>query len=340
MLISVLRISPTYTDANILRSVGELRMLYQLQERSTNIDEEQQNCIEKDDDDDIIFNPLNDLENGSSGDCKEIRIDNVALELDVSGTEEVNLNETNFSKESSIVVEATDLTVRESSLHNHVNSRQYENNVLNSVNNLEVDNNNPILNLQNNNDFKEIVETVKNAVLSFRNDSNIGEHESSNNTNVIDEIHYKSCDNLDNFASRNVSELSEPIKYKDLLNNDERCCVLNDVYNNIPDANLTSCNRDGCLGMVGAFNNNCSTKQNHNCTKIEMKSNEVENLEQYNSYNYWYISPEMPLDPSIINAELPVLMQEQNTSRNDSFSSYNKVCILYFSLNIQNKFSN
>ncbi|KAF5289965.1 hypothetical protein FQR65_LT11712, partial [Abscondita terminalis] len=31
--------------------------------------------------------------------------------------------------------------------------------------------------------------------------------------------------------------------------------------------------------------------------------NSVENLEEFNSYKYWYVSPEMPLDPSIINSK-------------------------------------
>lgn len=88
--------------------------------------------------------------------------------------------------------------------------------------------------------LKEIVETVKNAVLSYRNEQeNIS---SQCNVNVID-IEKENCDNLN---SR--------------LGSHSNCS--GDGGNNISDGDLN----------------------------------------MYNSYNYWRISPELPLEPSIVDA--------------------------------------
>lgn len=99
-------------------------------------------------------------------------------------------------------------------------------------------------------DFKEIieeiVETVKNAVLSYRTDQENMSAECS--VNVIASLK-ESCDNLN---SR--------------------------------------------LGVQG----NCSGRDSGN--EILETSIVDDDLNMFNSYNYWKISPELPLDPSVIDA--------------------------------------
>ncbi|XP_031341308.1 serine/threonine-protein phosphatase 4 regulatory subunit 1-like isoform X1 [Photinus pyralis] len=45
-----------------------------------------------------------------------------------------------------------------------------------------------------------------------------------------------------------------------------------------------------------------SKTENENCD-ISKSRNRAENVDNYNSYNYWYVSPNMPLDPKIVNDE-------------------------------------
>lgn len=95
-------------------------------------------------------------------------------------------------------------------------------------------------------DLKEIVETVKNAVLSYRN----GQDDTpvQCNINVID-TRKENCDNL---SSR------------------------------LGDHNYSIDNGSGDRIMGNGFGD--------------------ESLEMFNSYNYWRVSPEMPLDPTVVDA--------------------------------------
>lgn len=95
--------------------------------------------------------------------------------------------------------------------------------------------------------LKEIVETVKNAVLSYRT-----EHDNKSaecNANVID-IKKENCDNLD-------------------------------------------------LNRLGDHNN-CNDKGGGD--RIVENGIADEDLNMYNSYNYWRINPDLPLDPTLIDA--------------------------------------
>lgn len=96
-------------------------------------------------------------------------------------------------------------------------------------------------------DLKEIVETVKNAVLSYRNGQDNTAAEC--NANVID----TRKENCDNSSSR-----------------------LGD--------------HNGCIARNGS--------------EEGIVENYVAegNLEMYNSYNYWRIDPDLPLDPSVVDA--------------------------------------
>lgn len=94
--------------------------------------------------------------------------------------------------------------------------------------------------------LKEIVETVKNAVLSYRNKQE--DLTAQCNVNVID-TRKENCDNLN-------SRLGDHNYYKEKGSGDK--IVENGVDN--------------------------------------------ENLDLFNSYNYWRINPELPLDPSVVDA--------------------------------------
>lgn len=93
--------------------------------------------------------------------------------------------------------------------------------------------------------LKEIVETVKNAVLSYRN----GQDDVTTqwNVNVI-ETRKENCDNLHRLGDHNY-------------------CQNNGSGDKIVENGVTT-----------------------------------ENLDMFNSYNYWRIDPELPLDPSVVDA--------------------------------------
>ncbi|KAK5642612.1 hypothetical protein RI129_008779 [Pyrocoelia pectoralis] len=67
--------------------------------------------------------------------------------------------------------------------------------------------------------------------------------------------------------------------------------------------------------------NNGTTNAN-NCN-ISKTDNKFENLEDYNSYNYWYVSPNMPLDPKIVNDEtVPPAIVINNNMPNKQFENF------------------
>ncbi|XP_044269885.1 serine/threonine-protein phosphatase 4 regulatory subunit 1-like isoform X2 [Tribolium madens] len=129
---------------------------------------------------------------------------------------------------------------------------------------------------QSDEDIKEIVETVKNAVLSYRNVEQehgvIGDNLKTNlsNANVISNLKNASCDKLDSELEAEFANLS--------LSIDE------------PSTSIM------CDAVDGA---ETAGEQNQVILNSESEK-EDDNLHLYNSYNYWYIRPEMPLDLSLI----------------------------------------
>jgi len=83
--------------------------------------------------------------------------------------------------------------------------------------------------------------------------------------------------------------------------NSEDCYVLSQNLNN-PD--VTSSCSDSSSVPVNTISPNCTDNLNGNCTE-NLNKHESESFDQYNSYNYWYVSPEMPLDPNIVDTESP-----------------------------------
>lgn len=146
-------------------------------------------------------------------------------------------------------------------------------------------------------DIKEMVESVKNAVLSYRNveqeDNVIGENFKSNrgNANVITNLKELKCDNLDS----SVTELDESLTNLSLTNDETvSCSVVTHQFTNNPNAS-SSCD------IPEVQNENIKLNQvNLHCGN----ATEDDSLHLYNSYNYWYISPAMPVDLSIFDEGL------------------------------------
>lgn len=155
--------------------------------------------------------------------------------------------------------------------------------------------------------LKEVVETVKNTVLSCRTveveQGVIGEWknkgrrtEGASNVNVINDK--PQCDNLAEIIN---SELKDELSNVSLDSN-EKCST---STTEISDASkpLSNC-IDG--GGTAASNTIQITDPVEDETKkvnfihSENGAREDDDLHLFNSYNYWYISPDMPLDPSII----------------------------------------
>ena len=116
-------------------------------------------------------------------------------------------------------------------------------------------------------DIKEIVETVKNVVLGFQNECESG------NDNLPD------CDSATNNC--------DIMKGREIVNFN----ILNNHSTNMDNAKSTE-SRDVTI-HCDKFCGNRKAGSGETC-------NEEEGLKSFNSYNYWYVSPEMPLDPDIV----------------------------------------
>lgn len=81
-------------------------------------------------------------------------------------------------------------------------------------------------------------------------------------------------------------------------------------------------NRRSDSEIMSSMNNNIDKEEanaNKSCDLIEntqegQKISEYEDLDMFNSYKYWYISPEMPLDLDIIEPNNSRLKKETNSS--------------------------
>ncbi|CAH0547331.1 unnamed protein product [Brassicogethes aeneus] len=154
-------------------------------------------------------------------------------------------------------------------------------------------------------DIKEIVETVKNAVLSCRTENPESKSKLING-NVINNDDIKQCDNLDS----SLETFTEDIKNINVDNDN--------VLNNESDVNR---NVDKCQTDIPLNIDN-----DKEANQVNTSANELEddNLQLFNSYNYWYIKPEMPLDPDILNG-LTNADDEMDVSSNleDAYSKLN-----------------
>lgn len=143
-------------------------------------------------------------------------------------------------------------------------------------------------NVSNNSDedIKEMVETVKNAVLSYRNveqEDNVIENRC--NANVITNLKELKCDNLDS----SVTALEKSLTNLSLTNNDE--------------ADINDSNPFDSIAFPDVVQNeNIETNQVKNLQHCE-NATEDDHLPLFNSFNYWYISPAMPIDLSILDGK-------------------------------------
>ncbi|KAJ3665913.1 hypothetical protein Zmor_001377 [Zophobas morio] len=150
---------------------------------------------------------------------------------------------------------------------------------------------------QTDEDIKEIVETVKNAVLSYRSVEQehgvIGDNLKTNlsNANVISNIKNATCDNLGSGST----ELDAEFKKLSLRSADEPSTSKFDPIAVVLDS-VTHSESNGEITDNPVKEN---TENNQVILNSE-RENEDDNLHLYNSYNYWYISPDMALDLSIL----------------------------------------
>lgn len=125
-------------------------------------------------------------------------------------------------------------------------------------------------------DIQEIVETVKNAVLFS------SETCEAHSTNGIIEPHANSCDKDKSSKIDDISDILKELSLEtdgSMETNSDNIRVKDEK----PEANSTNAN---------ANFSDCK------------KHTDDDNLEKYNSYTYWRINPELPLDPLILNGLL------------------------------------
>lgn len=153
--------------------------------------------------------------------------------------------------------------------------------------------------------LKEVVETVKNTVLSCRTveveQGVIGQWKNKGRKNVINEK--PQCDNLAEIIN---SELKHELSNVN-LNSEEPVAVEKDS-NEISDtsrplSNCTERNGTTATDIVEIREPIEDESKKVNFIHSENENREDDDLHLFNSYNYWYISPDMPLDSSIIAGE-------------------------------------
>lgn len=159
--------------------------------------------------------------------------------------------------------------------------------------------------------FKEIVETVKNALLSFR---------------IMDEEKLQQPEDGEKFAKCDsgieVSDASGESSRGDLCDVDLSPSSSSDVSSlgNIPslksNSDTTIVSSDSCemnqrteCDDKERIVSNVSEKQDERAANFEEDS-----LNEYNSYNYWYIRPAMPVDLAIVTDDTAIQSSVSNES--------------------------
>lgn len=86
-----------------------------------------------------------------------------------------------------------------------------------------------------------------------------------------------------------ISSENENVKSGEI----ETSCTNIEITNN-----TETCNKDD---KINNNNNGCMEREQQRQVIVNIESVNEDDLYLYNSYNYWYISPELPLDPNIVN---------------------------------------
>lgn len=185
-------------------------------------------------------------------------------------------------------------------------------NVIETEQNLENLNKNNLNNEENEKNLKNFQNLEnRNYINCDVNDSNILETENKNSTNKkeIPLITIKNCSDSDDMMNMNVVPPD---------NSDDQS-LLNDNRNF--DTSLED--KDPEVDNVKEVN------IEDLCDRLKeiIKKADEDNLDMYNNYNYWYISPEMPLDPTIIDDGRQPVKTEPLEMHNIT------VCIFLFVLN-------
>lgn len=141
-------------------------------------------------------------------------------------------------------------------------------------------------------DIKEIVQTVKNAVLSFRNVEQehgvIGDNMKNNlnNANVIGDKP-TNCDNLDRTTN-------------DLNGKFDKMAIEGPQHPSTSKSNDTFCDS---TSSQSSDQHATIDGTNNNQVNLTVCDREDVDLQTFNSFNYWYISPDMPLDLDVTEDE-------------------------------------
>ncbi|XP_018325374.1 serine/threonine-protein phosphatase 4 regulatory subunit 1 isoform X3 [Agrilus planipennis] len=181
-------------------------------------------------------------------------------------------------------------------------------------------------------DITELVETVKNAVLIFRKDSTGFTSESPKK--VEDEINDdSSSDFTEKLAS--ISVKTTPVNTAIFTSTNQKILNANSSSSNdssaLDDATLTiekdaiNCHSRGSsfylenktAALENKTTNFLDTSKN-NKGAISSNSNgssgeEEDHLKEFNCYNYWYIKPDLPVDPAIVDGIVSVNNETKET---------------------------
>lgn len=165
--------------------------------------------------------------------------------------------------------------------------------------------------------FKEIVETVKNALLSFRV---VSEEEEEKKSKEDEEEACAKCD-----SGIEVSDASGESSRGDLCDVDLSPSSTSDVSSL---GNISSLKSNSDTTIVSSAS--CEMKRTECDERAEEggspKAADVDedSLHEYNSYNYWYIRPEMPVDLTIVS-DIPIQNSPKNESADISDNTVGKV---------------
>lgn len=170
--------------------------------------------------------------------------------------------------------------------------------------------------------FKEIVETVKNALLSFR----VSEEKCDSGIEVGDSSSGESnrgnlCDvDLSPASPSDVSSLGNIPSLKSnsdtTIVSSSPSCELNTVRTDCGDdvREMTMLNRDSSAEEILSLS-----------TPDVVVGCEEDPLREYNSYNYWYIRPEMPVDLSIVSSDFSTENNQNFLNSEETVGNHEKL---------------
>lgn len=216
---------------------------------------------------DVEVNPLcNILDNEPDSD-KEIDDNNVQLEVEVASADDPTIAE--IKKEEKIIQKNFDIISK--AMFGEVVGNSSEPDDTSNKENLYLNGQ-----LAVEDDEHKIIKNIVDTVLSYPTiEANVIDNEENN------------CDNRNNRLTDTNQELG---KLNIVESEHNYCSNSENGFDNIE--NTSNCS-------------NCKKEESYLMDKVAVRkgvADEDRSLEHYNSYHYWKVSPELPLDPSIVDA--------------------------------------